>query len=38
MSGEVTNEKYIFSLHDMKLKSYSFQNIEFSFNYRQNVL
>ena len=33
MSGEATNEIYIFSLHEMKLMAYSFQKIEFSFYY-----
>ena len=33
MSGEATNEIYIFSLHEMKSMAYSFQKIEFSFYY-----
>ena len=33
MSAEGTNEIYIFSLHEMKQKSYSRQTFEFSFYY-----
>ena len=33
MSGEATNEIYIFSLHEMKYMAYSFQKFEFSFYY-----
>ena len=35
MSGEATNEIYIFSPHEMKLMAYSFQKFEFSFYYIQ---
>ena len=33
MSAEGTNEIYNFSLHEMKLNSYSRQKLEFSFYY-----
>ena len=35
MSGEATNEIYIFSLHEMNLMAYSWQKFEFSFYYMQ---
>ena len=35
MSGEATNEIYIFLLHEMKLMAYSFQKFEFSLYYIQ---
>ena len=35
MSGEATNEIYIFSFHKMKKMAYSFQKNEISFYYIQ---